>query len=1243
MKSTQRFAMNATAFAVASALASGASAQALPTGFAPTPGSAATMTTPTASSMVVTQTSQRAIIDWTSFNIGAGNSVTFTQPAATSVAVNRVGAGVGQSTIDGMLSANGHVAILNPNGVLFGPTAIVNVGGLIASTGNLNDTTQFMSSATAPIAITGATAGSVTNKGSITIAGAGLAAFVAPSVANLGTITAASGRIMLGAAQAATISLNGGLYEMAIDKGVANPSISNTGTLSAPGGTIVLSALDAANVVSGLINLEGIQQANRIEVNGGRVTLASDLNAATVTGSSARVDVCGCGQIQDGIDIAATGATVNVAAGTFTQSQTLHVNKSITLAGAGEANTTVDSRAVTSSGGGYAMLVDADNVTLRDFTLYGPTVDAGNAYGIKVQPAGSAASSRLNNFTITRVTSRGAGRAELDLNGVNVAMIDHVTANGAPVGNDSGTTKGAGIQITDSANVTVRNSTTRNNAWGGVALFQTNRFFDQQTTGITVEGSNVLTESLPLYMQDESASKNFGALSLQGFSYAVKNSDAASGNNQYTWLQYTLGGAFDFAVNVPQSAQTTIQGWNVSAMDHNFYVGVGHLIGGGTRAMSVQQAVDVAVAGDMVNIAPGSYTEIARNKTIPGVGGTYDLGLYINKDNLTLRGIDAAGNPITRAADVQAWITAGASTNFGMNHGIGSNNVTIEGLGFKPYAPAPNKTIEIAGDNFTFRNSVVDNRTADGGAGALYFGELDSNHQIGRLTVTGSIFYDGSVSLANGVGVAADGHTYQPTADRMVTNNAFIGSDNYTFGGLLLSGKMDEVPWRPLPIGAAIVTGNSFSGFDESVLVRGEQQGVDLRAVMRDNTFDHAVLVTDASGNVRPGQYLSLSNVARDKYTIQSSVQAGVDRAQSGDTVSVGAGTYAEEVVVNGPRNLSFGGPTIHSLTVNANSGIGGTATADGAGGFRFNAPMVLLGDTSLATMGSGIAFNGNITTLGNNPYALNLDAGAGNITLTSGGSETMPLGAFSTNSGSFNLLGTLWVTGFGVNSLGPVALSNHSLHAVGGGPNVIIAGGDVTGTASSTGNVSIDSGGNVVATVSGNSIVITADQAVNVTINAPTAVEIHASVPITVTGSVPTLVVDIPTGTLITLNTTTPVEIHASAPITVTGSAPSLVVNAPGASVTGDFKKVSNTGAGIVQVNGAKQPPDALAAAANGNRILPAETTIIRNVSGNPRVSTMPVVPDTSHAGTVRAAPVDAADLLQSGATVELDLSGRN
>ena len=48
---------------------------------------------------------------------------------------------------------------------------------------------------------------------------------------------------------------------------------------------------------------------------------------------------------------------------------------------------------------------------------------------------------------------------------------------------------------------------------------------------------------------------------------------------------------------------------------------------------------------------------------------------------------------------------------------------------------------------------------------------------------------------------------------------------------------------------------------------------------------------------------------------------------------------------------------------------------------------------------------------------------------------------AMSTTSTNFTLLGTLWVTGFGIDALGAVALSDHSLHAVGGGTSDVMIG----------------------------------------------------------------------------------------------------------------------------------------------------------------------------------------------------------
>ena len=88
--------------------------------------------------MTITQTTPKLATNWQSFNIGAGHTVNFVQPSASAVALNRV-TGADVSTIQGALNANGQVFLVNPNGVLFTPTAQVNVGSLVASTLNLSN------------------------------------------------------------------------------------------------------------------------------------------------------------------------------------------------------------------------------------------------------------------------------------------------------------------------------------------------------------------------------------------------------------------------------------------------------------------------------------------------------------------------------------------------------------------------------------------------------------------------------------------------------------------------------------------------------------------------------------------------------------------------------------------------------------------------------------------------------------------------------------------------------------------------------------------------------------------------------------------------------------------------------------------------------------------------------------------------------------------------------------------------
>ena len=125
----------------------------------------------------IVQSTPKAIIDWRRFGVGEGEHTRFQQPDANAIALNRV-VGPDPSAILGRLSANGQVWLVNPNGIVFGPNAKVDVGGLIATTHNIRND-DFLAGRYLFEGQAGSTA-TVENNGVVTVAQAGLAAFVAP-------------------------------------------------------------------------------------------------------------------------------------------------------------------------------------------------------------------------------------------------------------------------------------------------------------------------------------------------------------------------------------------------------------------------------------------------------------------------------------------------------------------------------------------------------------------------------------------------------------------------------------------------------------------------------------------------------------------------------------------------------------------------------------------------------------------------------------------------------------------------------------------------------------------------------------------------------------------------------------------------------------------------------------------------------------------------------------------------------
>ncbi len=134
----------------------------LPTGGQVTAGSATINAVANAGAVLnIDQSSQRAAINWSTFNLGSAAQVNFNQPNSSASTLNRV-LDSNPSQIFGKIMAPGQVILMNPNGVYFGKSAMVDVGSLTATTHSQSDA-DFMAGKTS-YSRNGAT-GSVVNEG----------------------------------------------------------------------------------------------------------------------------------------------------------------------------------------------------------------------------------------------------------------------------------------------------------------------------------------------------------------------------------------------------------------------------------------------------------------------------------------------------------------------------------------------------------------------------------------------------------------------------------------------------------------------------------------------------------------------------------------------------------------------------------------------------------------------------------------------------------------------------------------------------------------------------------------------------------------------------------------------------------------------------------------------------------------------------------------------------------------------
>ena len=224
--------------------------------------------------MSITQNSLDLDIDWNSFSIGAENTVTFKQPSATSTALNRV-TGTQTSAIHGKMTANGRVFLLNPNGVMFGAGAQVNVGSLVTSTLGLSKTETSKSDS--QHRFEGDSAAAIANAGQITTKDGGTIALIAAKITNTGSLTAPGGTVALGAGRRVRLDL-GGTVALEVDEAAVDALITQGGAIRADGGLIYMGAKAAGDLAQTVINHSGTSQAQTLATGeDGRIFLMGDM------------------------------------------------------------------------------------------------------------------------------------------------------------------------------------------------------------------------------------------------------------------------------------------------------------------------------------------------------------------------------------------------------------------------------------------------------------------------------------------------------------------------------------------------------------------------------------------------------------------------------------------------------------------------------------------------------------------------------------------------------------------------------------------------------------------------------------------------------------------------------------------------------------------------------------------------------------------------------------------------------
>jgi trimeric autotransporter adhesin len=991
----------------------------------------------TSNTLNVNQASQNTIINWQSFDIGAQSIVNFNQPNSSAVALNRI-LGDNASQIYGQLNANGHVFLLNPNGVLFAPGSQVNVGGLLASTMHMSDR-DFISG---NYRLTGAGAGFIDNQGNIN---ANSIAFVGNNISNSGNLFATNVSLVAGDTVAVDITGNG-LIRARVESPALQASISNSGNINAVQ-QVTMTAGQSRDTLNSLVNNSGIIRATGLSDEGGVITLQGGetlnsgvLDASSATGKGGTVAVLGehVGIVESGSVIAsgATGGGTILVGGDFQGNNPDVFNASRTYVG---ANTTLNADALNTGNGGK-VIVWADDITRAygDISARGGAT-AGNGGFVEVSGKHSL-DYRAN--TDTRAANGQTGTLLLDPLDI---LIDTI-GGGALVDVD--------MFATNPLATTIISNTLINNATSNVILQAINDITFNAAINMTNPNIGLTAQAQNNIIVNQGITTNHGNVIL--------NSDADG-----------IGGGTISVAN----ADIVTNGGNIALVGG---------VGGAGFANSTISGDGINVSTATLNAGGGNITLRGRSETSDGIAGVFALDSTIQTIGTGTISIDGIGAPFSvqpaRSAISMSNVAVSAVGGDITLTGTTTSNANLSAVRLLGGTDISNATgnIAITGHSLSTNNSGI--------AGVEVLNSSIQSNATGNVSLTGTISGSGdgnrgllisgagtTISATNGnvtLGGDASAVTSSFNSDGIFINaGAIIQSSGA--GNILLSGKSATLGVAQAGIAIAdtgTVIRNTGSG---STTINGQGNGTgtnsfgvvlfagatvestgtgNMNITAKANNTTSAGLAVDGPSAIRVAKNLTINagnnSATSDQIRFQSANGANIQGIGTSATLSLNPLNTTTGIAVGGigttpgAFNLSGVGGDLDAINNFNNVTIGsaahtGTYTVAAGGLDSFtaannNRQITLQSKAALIDFLGATTFSGNlrVSNLFGNIALSSLNAINGGIGIDSNDNLTIKAGSTITANGNIKLVANLdrdnGATGGGdfVNLAGPGAIS---------------------------------------------------------------------------------------------------------------------------------------------------------------------------------------------------------------------------